>query len=696
MSISPSIPTPSPSSTSFRHVSTENRSRFMSKQLAEKCKIVDKSSAIRDFLRNDYPVHVLLRPRRSGKSTLLLMFQAFFERDNPAAIKERKDLFLNNDLAITRHPVFDEEFGKYPVLYVDLSNVIGTTFENLEKEFRLLVKRIVFDLKRRGILSNLDELDEVDRSFLDQILNEEHKANIEAEALFRLTEVLHTLHKREVVVLVDEYDTPTSYAIRHGYSTEANVFFRNVFSSLLKVGVFTSYEPTTHPEVAKAGWLSGFNNLTVFTLGAPGRYSTACMFTEAETQLLFEKQKEILQSGGLDISFTFADLRKWYNGYNSGDGVRLYNPWSIARAFEANELGCYRNESGYDQIALKRIRQMLKSDEKFRRQFEALIMDEPAIISLDHGMTYSSLPEMSMEQLWTLLYSAGYLTTRMVDEIRDASSDVDMTDSANNSDDDDTEASHNEDINSSEHSDGGEDRNIGDSISGDFKATISAQIPNSEIRSLFRQWLVDHLTRRVKHSRKKSISCADIFQDMVSGSMASFSKGFSKFVWHNMPTQFLGSKEYLYQAYVASFFTVGSTLRSSSDLGLWSVKVEECAGMGRLDLMFSRQNEAVIQEHKRIGLSAKDKKSGYGESQRERLSKAAENALEQIKAKGYRARLPDQVTKLREYGIAFLGPYCAIVSDALKREPGGQWKVTKSYITERNEQHRVTLYTAST
>ncbi|KAI9509991.1 hypothetical protein F5148DRAFT_1374784 [Russula earlei] len=668
------------------------------RQLAEKCKIVDKSSAIRDFLQNDYPVHLLLRPRRSGKSTLLLMFQAFFERDNPAAIKERKDLFLNNDLAITRHPVFDEEFGKYPVLYVDLSNVIGTTLETLKKEFRLLVERIVFDLKRRGFLSNLDELNEVDRSFLDQILNEEHKANIEAKALFRLTEVLHTLHKREVVVLVDEYDTPTSYAIRHGYFTEANVFFRKVFSSLLKnnghlrgalmVGIL---------RVAKAGWLSGFNNLTVFTLGAPGRYSTACMFTEAETQLLFEKQKEILQSGGLDISFTFADLRKWYNGYNSGDGVRLYNPWSIAQAFEENELGCYWNESGYDQITKERIQQMLKSDEKFRRQFEALIMDEPVTISLDHGMTYSSLPEMSMEQLWTLLYSAGYLTTRMVDEIRDASSDVDMTDSASNSDDDDTEASHNEDINSSEHSDGGEDRNISDSISGDFKATISAQIPNSEIRSLFRQWLVDHLTHCVEHSRKKSTSCADIFQDMVSGSMASFSKGFSKFVWHNMPTQFLGSKEYLYQAYVASFFTVGSTLRSSSsDLGLWSVKVEECAGMGRLDLMFSRQNEAVIQEHKRIRLSAKYKKSGYGDSQRERLSKAAENALEQIKAKGYRARLPDHVTKLREYGIAFLGPYCAIVSDALKREPGGQWKVTKSYITERNEKHRVKLYTAST
>jgi hypothetical protein len=43
--------------------------------LAENGKIVDKSSAILDFLKHDYPVHLLLRPRRSGKTTLLRMFQ---------------------------------------------------------------------------------------------------------------------------------------------------------------------------------------------------------------------------------------------------------------------------------------------------------------------------------------------------------------------------------------------------------------------------------------------------------------------------------------------------------------------------------------------------------------------------------------------------------------------------------------------
>src|SRR3984957_2762185 len=37
--------------------------------------LVDKSHAILDFLRVEMPVHLLLRPRRSGKTTLLKLFR---------------------------------------------------------------------------------------------------------------------------------------------------------------------------------------------------------------------------------------------------------------------------------------------------------------------------------------------------------------------------------------------------------------------------------------------------------------------------------------------------------------------------------------------------------------------------------------------------------------------------------------------
>jgi hypothetical protein len=44
--------------------------------LAEKGKFVDKTSALVEFLdSDDHPVHLLVRPRRSGKTTLLRLFR---------------------------------------------------------------------------------------------------------------------------------------------------------------------------------------------------------------------------------------------------------------------------------------------------------------------------------------------------------------------------------------------------------------------------------------------------------------------------------------------------------------------------------------------------------------------------------------------------------------------------------------------
>ena len=227
---------------------------------------------------------------------------------------------------------------------------------------------------------------------------------------------------------------------------------------------------------------------------------------------------------------------------------------------------------------------------------------------------------------------------------------------------------------------------MSDGSSGDTTKVIRAQIPNFEIQSIFRQWLLDHFTAYVNRDN----SYTEMFLRMVSGSMASFAKGFLKLIWVTVPNQFLGSKEIVYQAYVCAFMTA-----AGNGAGEWDVQVERCSGKGRLDLLILGDDKAVIQEHKRITMTKKDKQSGYGNSQCMRLTKEAENGLRQIEAKAYRARLPNHVTKLREFGIAFLGPYCAIVGRSLKREPGGQWEFEKSYSTERNERHRKQLYTVT-
>jgi hypothetical protein len=148
------------------------------------------------------------------------------------------------------------------------------------------------------LLTNLHELDDIHRTFLNRILDEEHKAEVDARALFRLTRVLHFLHKREVIVLVDEYDTPTSYATQHDYFPEVSpqakygLYFTQHFEgqhllprgflSIAQSGCAYIPRPTTPLDlklwnnehlrgalmvsilrVAKADWFSGVNNLKV-------------------------------------------------------------------------------------------------------------------------------------------------------------------------------------------------------------------------------------------------------------------------------------------------------------------------------------------------------------------------------------------------------------------------------------------------
>ena len=128
----------------------------------------------------------------------------------------------------------------------------------------------------------------------------------------------------------------------------------------------------------------------------------------------------------------------------------------------------------------------------------------------------------------------------------------------------------------------------------------------------------------------------------------------------------------MYQAYVCAFTVVASQL-ASSDQEVWKVSMEDCAGMGRLDLILYRDDEAVIHEYERIALSKKDKENGYDDWKRERLTKEAEKGLRQIEVRGY------QASRIR-YWISWLG---AVVGRSLKRTSGGQWKIEKSHCQER-------------
>ena len=131
-----------------------------------------------------------------------------------------------------------DQFGQYPVIYVNFSVSISissccfngadksrngakdlkaSTMDELLQQFRRHVSKIARQLLKAGYLNNRGELVKPDQDFLEQALSNKLADEDLPAALYQLTEIVHQLTNREVVVLVDEYDTPTSHALQHDY-----------------------------------------------------------------------------------------------------------------------------------------------------------------------------------------------------------------------------------------------------------------------------------------------------------------------------------------------------------------------------------------------------------------------------------------------------------------------------------------------
>jgi hypothetical protein len=95
--------------------------------------------------------------------------------------------------------------------------------------------------------------------------------------------------------------------------------------------------------VAKSGFLSDLNNLKVYPMFEK-RYADKFGFLVKEVEGLIAKHPVNLES---DI------IKDWYNSYSAGNGLLLYNPWSIVSLCELKELKSYWIETGIVPIIYK-------------------------------------------------------------------------------------------------------------------------------------------------------------------------------------------------------------------------------------------------------------------------------------------------------------------------------------------------------
>ena len=355
------------------------------------CYYVDKTKFIEEILNDGSKIKLFTRPRRFGKTLNMSTIKHFFDIKNN---EENRKLFNNLDI---EKSVYIKEQGQYPIIFISMKGIKDITWEEAKSSLKILISKLYSEFKYL-----LDDLDEFDLPrFKKYLLADIDFANLK-NALEFLTRVLYEKHKKEVILLIDEYDSPLISAYEHNYYDEAINFFKVFYGEALKTNDYLKMGIITGIiRVIKAGIFSDLNNLRVYSI-LDKQYSDFFGFTEKEVE------KMLID---FNIEYNLPEVKSWYDGYRFGD-TEVYNPWSILNFVQNRELeGYWIGTSGNFLI-----KEVLKdSNSEINISLEKLFNGEKIEEVITGNSDLSSL--LSYHEIWELLLFSGYLTVdKKIDE----------------------------------------------------------------------------------------------------------------------------------------------------------------------------------------------------------------------------------------------------------------------------------------
>ncbi len=164
---------------------------------------VDKTLFIKEWWENEDEVTLITRPRRFGKTLNISMVEQFFSVDYAG----RGDLFER--MNIWKEEKYREMQGKYPVISLSFANVKENTFESA----KIRLCQILSDLySKKEFLKSSGLLTEREINYFNKV--SEKMAETDAVvSLQRLCDYMKRYYKKDVIVLLDEYDTPMQEAM---------------------------------------------------------------------------------------------------------------------------------------------------------------------------------------------------------------------------------------------------------------------------------------------------------------------------------------------------------------------------------------------------------------------------------------------------------------------------------------------------
>lgn len=358
---------------------------------------VDKSRLIEQLLEIGGKVTSFTRPRRFGKTLNMSMLRSFFETGADASLFDGLYISGNKEL-------YDEYMGKYPVIFLSLKDVDGLKYENAKYRIMELIGR---EAERYFFLGDSDRLSENEKEQYKAVIALQNgkysmDENVLTSSLRLLSHLLFQHYGEKTVILIDEYDVPLDKAFQNGYYQEMVSLIRGLFGMALKTNDSLQFAVLTGClRISQESIFTGLNNFKVLSI-LDFRFDEQFGFTDQEVQKILDDY---------ELSSHFEETKEWYDGYRFGN-ADIYCPWDVIN---------YVEQLRYDQAAVPQdfwsnssgnamVRRFIDmADVSTKNEIERLIAGESIEKDVTPELTYDEL-DKSIENLWSVLFTTGYLT----------------------------------------------------------------------------------------------------------------------------------------------------------------------------------------------------------------------------------------------------------------------------------------------
>lgn len=358
---------------------------------------VDKTSLIEQLFSNWGEVNLFTRPRRFGKTLNMSMLKYFFEIGTDRSLFDGLHISSNEKIC-------SEHMGKYPVIFLSLKNAEGLNFDTAKYQ---MVELIAREAERFPFLAkdtNLSDRDREKYRVLTAFADGHYQMSDDVlyGSLQTLSELLYKHFNQKTVILIDEYDVPLDKAFQHGYYREMVALIRAMFGRALKTNEALAFAVSTGClRVSKESIFTGLNNFKILSI-TDSRFDEQFGFTDKEVQKLL---------ADYHLEARFSETKEWYDGYRFGN-VDVYCPWDVINHIDrikddpnARPEAYWINTSGNDLVK----RFVDKANRTTRNEIEQLIAGNAIEKTLRLDLTYDEI-DNSIENLWSVLFTTGYLT----------------------------------------------------------------------------------------------------------------------------------------------------------------------------------------------------------------------------------------------------------------------------------------------